>query len=885
MEWSTSINVWYELVMEARPPKLAEKILSKLQYDDVWKTTLGDFEEYYQYKLEREGIKAANRWYWQQVIKYAPSKVIHKIYWGAAMFKNYLKIAFRNIKNQKSYSFINIVGLGVGLSAFIMIALFVNYEFSYDSFHENSDRTYRVIAQQPDNEYLGSNWFAVTPTAMAATLKEDYPEIEKAAYFSRSRSVLRTETAAFQEWGATADGDFFDVFSFQMNAGNPLTALNDPYSIIITQTMANKLFGDDNPINKTIEQVYPNGETTQKTVTGVVVDPPKNSHFSFSYIANDQTTPYYKYNLKEWRNTNVYTFITLKEGFEKEEFESKLPGFTEKYIAASNNNQSNPNSVPNHALQAIQDIHLKSGFLNMNPGKLGDIKFVYMFGIVAVITLLIACINYMNLSTARSLTRHKEIGVRKVIGAYKSNLMMQFLSEAVVISLLSTFSALILTALLLPFFGEIMNRDLNYRIFLNLKFWFFTIGTSLLVGIISGSYPAFYLSKLKPVSVFKSNINSKKSSSFFRNLLVIGQFTVTAILLIGTMVVFQQLNYLKTTDTGLDREQIISIPNNDPELWDRFETVKTELLKTSGIEMISASQSDPIYMSSQTIWNGQEEGEELPIYVSPVHYDFQEMFGLEIIAGQNFSEERFKETDASYMINEVAAKELGWTPEEAIGKPFSVWGNDGTIVGVGKDFNFLSLDQPIAPLVLMLAPQYDSRYLLVKANGADTPRILSDIEQILNSFSPGFPFSYTFLDESYSQMYQDEVRMGTMFNFFSVLALLIACMGLFGLATFIAERRTKEIGIRKVLGANLFQILSLLNKDFIILVAISFLIAVPVAWYLSSNWLQEFAFRIDLSPKIFVFAAALLFGIAVLTVSFKSIKTAFSNPVESLKSE
>ncbi len=874
--------------MSERPPKLAEKILSKLQYDDVWKTTLGDFEEYYTYLKEKEGFSSANIWYWKQVLHYAPSKITHKIYWSVSMFKNYLKISFRTLIKQKSYSFINIIGLGIGLTAFFLISLFVSYEFNYDSFHENGDRTYRIIAQQPDNEYLGSNWYAITPTAMAATLKEDFPDVEYATYFTNTRTVLRTSTDAFSEWGVAADGDFFDIFTYVWYAGNQETALVDPYSIILTQSMAQKLFGDENPINRTIEQVYPNGKITEKTVTGVVANPPENSHFDFSFIANDQTTPYYNYNLNEWSNTNVYTFVQVRDGINEEDFAAKLDGFADTYISASEYYQDDLDALPNHALQPLEEIHLSSSNLNFNPSSTGDIKFVRMFAIVAVIILLIACVNYMNLSTARALTRGKEVGVRKVIGAYKSNLIMQFLSEAVIVSFISIIAAILAVFVLLPFFGDLINRDLNTAALMSWQFWTFVIAIGLVVGVVSGSYPAFYLSGQKPITVLKGNLKSGSGNTFFRNTLVIGQFSVTVILLISAIVVFEQLNFLRTTDTGLKREQIVSIPNNDPELWDRFETVKTELIKQSGIEMVTASQANPIYMSSRTsgtVWEGQEEGEELPIYVSPVHFDFQEMFGIDLVSGTPFSKDTFKETEASYIVNEAAIHELGWGSDDAIGKPFSVWGNDGYIVGVAEDFNFLSLDQPIAPLVLMLAPQYDSRYLLVKTNGENIQETMSKIEETLKTFSPGYPFSFSFLDESYENMYRDDIRMGELFNYFSIFALIIASLGLFGLATYIAERRTKEIGIRKVLGANLFQILTLLNKDFLKLVVVSFLIAGPIGWYLASTWLEDFAFRIELGPMVFIVAGVLTILVALFTVSYKSLRTGLANPVESLKNE
>lgn len=874
--------------MTNKPPKIAEKILSKLLYDDVWKTTLGDFEEYYFYLLEKEGRKYANKWYWQQVVRYAPSKFIHKIYWSISMFKNYLKIAFRSLKKQKSYSFINIFGLAIGLTCFVLIGLFIQYELSYDTFHEHSDRTYRVVAKQPGNEYLGSEWFALSPTAMAVTMKEDFPEIEYASYFGSTRSLVSNEDRSFIEWGVAADEDFFNTFTYQWYRGNSETALDDPNSIILTQTMADKLFGEENPIGKGVDQVYGNGKKITKTVTGVISDPPENSHFNFQYVVNDQTTPYYEYNLNEWSNTNNYTFITLKEGISAEEFSKKLPGFADTYIAATDYYQNNPDKLPIHQLQPLEDIHLKSSYLNFNPSSTGDIKYVYMFSVIAIIILLIACVNYMNLSTARSLTRAKEVGVRKVIGAIRSNLMMQFISEAVVISLLSIIAATLIIVGFLPTFGELVGRELTSQIFLSWKFWGFAFVTSLFVGIISGSYPAFYMSKLKPALILKSQVKGGKGNTFLRNALVIGQFAITIVLVIGSIVVFKQLDYIQTTDTGLNRDQVIAISSSDPELWERYETLEQELLKNPAVQSVSTSQFQPTQMSSRTVvsnWDELEEGKDLNVYISPVGFNFVEMLGIEVIAGRSFSKDQYKETSTDYLINEATLNELSWTAEEALGKSFAPWGAQGTIVGVVRDFNFLSLYQDIAPLTIMLAPQNNQRYVLAKVNAENVQETIASLETTFKEFSPSFPFSYSFLDDAYDNMYQSDLRLGQIFNYFTLLALIIACLGLFGLATFVTEQRTKEIGIRKVLGADLLQIISLLNKDFLKLVGVSFIIAAPIGWYVSQNWLQDFAFKISLDPFIFIGAGIITFGIALLTVSYKSIRTAAANPVDSLKSE
>lgn len=874
--------------MSNRPPKLAEKLLNKLLYDDVWKTTLGDFEEYYSYLEKKEGVEAANRWYWQQVLKYAPSKIIHKIYWSLSMFKNYLKIAFRSLKKQKSYSFINIFGLAIGLTCFVLIGLYVQHELSYDTFHANSDRTYRVISHQPGYGYLGSDWSSLSQTAMAVTMKKDFPEVEYAAYFGSTQGLMVNGERSFMEKGIVADEDFFQVFSYQWLRGNSKTALDDPASIILTQTMAEKLFGDENPIGKSIDQQFSDGKALTKMVTGVIADVPDNSHFSFQYVVNDKVSSYYQYNFDEWSNTSKYTYITLREGVNAEEFSKNLSDFSNTYIAPTNYFKSNPDKLPTLQLQPLEDIHLKSSHINFSPSSTGDIKYVYMFSVIGVIILLIACVNYMNLSTARSLTRAKEVGVRKVIGAIRSNLIMQFMSEAVVISLLSIVVASFIITLLLPSFSELVGRELSAQIFLSWKFWSTALATSLFVGVFSGSYPAFYLSKLEPALILKSQVKGGKGNTFLRNLLVIGQFTITIVLVIGSIVVFKQLEFIKNTDTGLDRDQIIAVSTSDNELWNRFKTLEEELLKNPSVQSISTSSYQPTQMTSRTTlseWEGSKEDDELQIYISPVGFNFTQILGIEIVAGRSFDEELYNENSTDFLLNEAALSQLGWSKAEALGKPFNAWGNEGTIVGIVKDFNFLSLYQTIAPLTIMLDPGSNQRYVLVKVNGDNVQETITSLETTFKTFSPGYPFSYSFLDETYENMYRSELRLGTVFNYFTIIALIIACLGLFGLATFVTEQRTKEIGIRKVLGADLFQIITLLNKDFLKLVTISFIIAAPIGWYFSQTWLEDFAFKISVSPFYFLVAGSFTFGIALLTVSYKSVKTAMANPVDSLKND
>lgn len=874
--------------MKSNPPKLAERILSKLLYDDVWKTTLGDFEEYYFYLLDKEGKERANKWYWQQVIKYAPSKIIHKIIWSSEMFLNYLKISFRNLFKHKSYSIINIVGLAIGLASFTLIALFVQYEFSFDTFHEKSDNTYLVIRYSPGEDYLGSDWFALTPTALAETIKDRIPEVEAAAYFGASGALLHTDDNSSTESGISVDGDFFDIFTYRWIYGKPSEAITDPASIVLTRSVSERFFGSQNPVGKTITLKFSYRDDMIKTITGVIENPPENSHLSFSYVLNHRSGLYYEYNYNEWSNTNEHTYIRLKESADIGDIEEKIAQVVAPFFNENDYYQEDPDRIPTLHLQNIEDIHLRSAHINFSAGGFGNIRFVTMFSVIGIIILLIASVNYMNLCTARSLTRGKEIGVRKTIGAFRSNLITQFISEAVIVSLISVALAFTLIVLFLPQFSELVNRNLSSQLFLSYNFWGLILIGSLIMGVLSGSYPAFFLSSFKPITALKGNIKSNGSAKNIRNALVVIQFSITSFLIIGTLVVSQQLKYIQTVDTGLDRDQIISITANDPGFWEKYQTVTQELKRNPNILDVTSSRYSPAYTTSRTSgieWDGKPEENELTIFVNPVNFNFTELMGIQIIAGSDFNKQTYTPENTQFILNESAARSIGWNPEKAIGQNLEVWGNKGNIAGVMKDFNFLPLHREIGPLVLILYPDSQQRLLHVKVDGQNIQETIDFLDESMATFSPGFPFDYTFLDSYYANLYRDESRLGNMFNSFTLLALFIACIGLFGLFTFIVEQRTKEIGIRKILGANLFQLISLLNQDLLRLIAVSFLISIPIGWYAANWWLSDFAYHIDLGFGIFLLTGLIAYGIALLTVSIKSFQTASANPVDSLKNE
>lgn len=874
--------------MKSKPPKLAEKILSRLQYDDVWKTTLGDFEEYYSYKAEKDGVAVANRWYWLQVIQYAPSKLIHKYYWGLEMFKNYLKIAYRNIQKNKSYSFINIFGLGVGIASFLLIGMYIVHEISYDSFHEDSDRIYRIVREAPDEIYLGSSWFGVNPMPLSIALADEFEGVEHSTAFNESEALLKVGQNTFYEFGINTDPEFFNVFSINWIIGDPTTSFRNPESIIMTQSLSEKYFGKENPLGKTVFFNSEDDEPMDRVVAGVIEDLPTNTQLEFDFIIPSFSKDDYERESTYWFNNNQYSYIKLLPGTNPNDLVPLISETINPNLLADPYYGNSPEKLPNFKLIPASEVHLSSSDINFNPGKIGDIKYIYMLSAIAFVILIIACVNYMNLATARSMSRAKEVGVRKVNGAFRSNIMMQFSAEAVIFSSIGIIFAFALVYMLLPAFSGLVDRSFDTSIFLSLPFWLALIGSGLIVGVISGSYPALYMSALHPIRIFKNQIKGGSGNRRLRNMLVISQFAITNILIVSSIVIIKQMDYIQSRDSGFDRDQILAVTITDPEVMNHYAALESLFESQSNILEVSSARKLPSEIRSQTSgvsWEGKAEDEILRVYHDRVNIDYVELLGIDVIAGRTFNHEMDTDTSNHLIINKTMAEQIGWTPEEAVGKDFTFWRRDAKIIGVIDDFNFLSYHFSMAPLMLRYENIVDRAELLLKVNPQNLQETISFVDNEIKKLSPNYPIEYAFLDDAFNNQYQNELTLGKILNYFTVLALVIACLGLFGLASFMMEQRTKEIGIRKVLGANLFQILSLLNKDFIRLVGISLLISIPVGWYLTSNWLKDFAFRIELGVGVFLASSVIAIIIALITVSFKSIQTAKANPVDSLKGE
>ena len=788
------------------------------------------------------------------------------------MLKNYIKIALRNIKKQKGYSFINIFGLATGMACCIVILLWVFDELSFDSYHKNSNELYRVVEEQL---YAGGQIFpvAVTPGPLAAELKNEYPEIKNAfRYTGAPRLLIRHEENIFYEPSiGMADPAIFEMLTFKFLKGNRENAFKSLFSIVLTQTMAKKYFGNEDPVGKAlkVENQY------DLTVTGVIEDIPKNSHLRFDGVIPFEILQAVGRRLDIWGNNSFYTYVQLEKSAKMEAVNEKIAEVIKEHLEGS---------VTTLYLQPITKIHLHSNFA-ADFGGHGDIKYVYIFSIIAFFVLIIACINFMNLTTARSSNRAKEVGMRKVSGAFKVDIIKQFLGESVFLAFLSLVLAVLIVILLLPSFNNLSGKELSVNIILNKAVFLGIFGIAAFTGIISGSYPAFFLSAFRPANVIKGSLRKGAKSAYFRRILVLIQFTLSIFLIIAAYVVQNQLNFISNKDLGYDKDQVIYMRTgaNSARYYEPF---KAELLRNSNILGVTAANNLPTYImnsSSGFNWEGKNPNDVILIHNTSVSYDYFKTMKMEILEGRAFSKEFTTDVNEAFIINEECAKLLG--EGSAVGKRFTRGNNNAKVIGVIKNFHFKSLSTEIEPMAISLFTPGGYSLFLIRISGNNISQNLTFIEDTWKHIAPNYPFEYTFLDEQFDRLYRAEQRMGKIFNYFTILGIFIACLGLLGLASFMAEQKTKEIGIRKVLGASIPNIVYLLSREFLILVGISNLIAWPIAYYFMNKWLQNYAYHAKIGIIIFIFSAVMAVLIALLTVSYQSIKAAKADPVRSLRYE
>ena len=782
------------------------------------------------------------------------------------MIRNYVKIAIRNMTKHSAYSVINIAGLSVGLTAFILIALWIQHELSYDRFHERSSQLYRII----ENQYYANNELfpvAVTPAPLGPYLKENFPEIENTTRTSEARFLFQHGDLKFNELGYMVDPSFFEMFSLDIVKGDQKTLLSNLDNIVISESLEKKYFQGKDPLGEVFRI-----NNNDFAVTGVFRDFPENSHMKFDYILPFEV--YVKFgldSLKTWNMNGYYTYAQLRKDAEVEKVNSNIKGVINKHVE---------DSKTEIYLQPVSSIHLHSKF-TADIGGHGDIQYIYIFSAVAAFVLIIACINFMNLSTARSTRRSKEVGIRKVVGAARTQLIRQFLMESIMFVLISLLVALVLAQLLLPSFNEISGKSLELS-FDSTQLWIILSCVMIVTSVISGSYPALFMSSFKPVTTLKGTLRSGKGAVIFRKVLVITQFTITVLLISGTIIVYHQLTFIRNKKLGFEKNNVISFRVSD-EIQKNLETFKNELLSASGVSGVTYTSNNLTYVGSSgggMEWEGKDPEVDILFHFLAVDYDFIKTFNIEMIDGRNFSREMATDS-AAIILNEEAIRQMGL--ENPVDKKVT-WDDPLTIIGVVKDFHFKSVHEKIEPLVIKVVANYYNRVYL-KLNAGDLTGAVGSVKDVYKKFSPDRPFDYTFLNEDFDKLYRAEQRTGTIFNYFAWIAIFISCLGLFGLVMFTIEQRVKEIGIRKVLGASVSNLFSLISSDFIRLIIISNVIAIPVAWYAMNQWLDSFAYRINIHWATFAVAAVASILIAWLTMSYQSIKAAVANPVNSLRNE
>jgi putative ABC transport system permease protein len=811
------------------------------------------------------------------------------------MFKNYFKIAWRNLVKNKTFSFINITGLASGLACFILIALYVTDELSYDRFNEKAHRIYRINS----DIIFGGNklHLAVTSDPMGAALKRDYPQVEEFVRFFTSGSKLIKKGSEFirENNVSHADSTLFDVFTLPIIGGDLKTALNDPNTVVVSESAAKKYFTTTDVIGKNIE-TNDKGSTLYK-ITAVIKDIPHNSHFNFDMIFSMDNVDY------QWGNFlshNHQTYLLLRPGTDYKEFEKNFKKFIDKYVipqaaqfmeVKSMDEFEKAGNKLEYSLMPLTSIHLRSdrvAEMSIN----GNIQYVYIFSAVALFVLVLACINFMNLSTARSASRAKEVGIRKVVGSEKRSLIKQFLTESILTTVISTVLAIAIAWLCLSWFNNLSAKQLHISDLLQTRYLVFLIALPLIVGLLAGLYPAFVLSSFNPIVVLKGKLSGGLKRSTLRNVLVVGQFTTSIFLIAATIIVFRQLNYIQTKKLGFSKDQML-IVNGTGALGNNRDAFKNEVAKLSGVKDATYAGYLPVSGSSRNDVSFSTEAtmtstNSVNMQVWNIDHNYIPLMEMEIVKGRNFSKEFGTDSNAT-IINETAAKLLGWS--DPVGKKLYTYFQDGgsntlvsrDVIGVVKNFHFESMKENIGPLCFRLADNYWATAF--KVNTADIKQLVSNIESKWKAMAPGMPFSYQFMDESFDNMYRVEQRTGKLGLTLAVIAILIACLGLFGLATYTAEQRIKEIGVRKVLGATISNIVSMLSKDFIVLVVIASVFAIPLAWWAMNKWLQDFAYRISIGWWVFAAAGTIALLIAVITVSSQAIKAALANPVKSLRTE
>ena len=857
------------------PPPWADRFLEWFCSPDLIDEFQGDLHEQYQKNIQQKGKKCANVHFIFDVIRlFRPSSMTRPSYFFySAMYRNYFITALRNFKSQKAYTFINVAGLSIGLACAILIALWVNDELKVDQFHEHGDRLYRLDRHVSFSDGNIYTWQSV-PKPLAQVLEKDIPEVEHAELVQwDNQHIISIGDKAYREKGKHLDTAFFEIFSFPLIEGTPTEVLKDPDAIVISESLATKYFGADwKENNKAVGQILRVDNSWDAKVTGVFEDVPNNSTMRFDIAMSMSrflsTRPW----LDHWGNSSLQIYVRLKEGADLAAVNAKIEGLIDKNHEGAN---------AKLFLHPYEDIYLRSDF---KDGQLvgGRIEYVRIFSLVALFILIIAAINFMNLASARASKRAREIGIRKVVGANRSTIFQQFMGESMLIALMALALSIVIVEMTLPSFNEMTEKELAIE-YLNPINLVLLIGIALFAGFLSGVYPALFLSSIRIIHVLKGTLKYSFKGAALRKGLVVFQFTLSILLIISTLTMYQQINYIQTKNLGLDKDNLLFM-SLEGKMAEQYEAFRQELLNQPGIVNVTTSSQDPLSVGNSTsdpTWEGKDPNSSLLFSIINANYDFVETMKMEIVKGRSFSNE-FATDTANYIINEATARAMGM--ENPVGQMMEFWQRKGQIVGVVKDFHFASLYTDIDPLIIRMDPE-ETWMMFVRIDATQTETALAALEKLHGEFNPSYPFQYRFLDENFQRTYKSEFTTGKLSNAFAVMAIFISCLGLFGLASFTAERRTKEISIRKILGASVSRLTILLFSDFTWLVLVAFAIAAPLGWLAMNNWLDSFEYHIDISLWVFILAGVAAMLIAWLTIGYQSMRLAMANPVKSLRTE
>lgn len=871
---------------DIKPPKWANKLLHFFCASHLVEEIEGDLHELFEERVLYAGEKKARFRYIVDVlslirpfaVKEKKSSYPKPSLFRRAMLKNNLKIAFRTFWKHKAFSFINVMGLSVGMSACLLIAMYVHFELTYDAFHKKADRIYRLATDlKTPSETLN---FSISSWAFAPNIKNEFPEVEAFTRLATRNYLVRNGDLKFKEEKTVfADSTFYKVFDFKLIKGDPQTALKDQMSVVFTEKSARKYFGDDDPMGKTL---LLGDDGIPATVTGVMKDIPENSQIKGDiFVSMSSYTQRFNKGVDEnWGDFGAITYLLLKPGTDPHKLSAKFPAFLENHAGKMMREQQMQMFF---IMEPLLEVYLHS---KREADESGSTENVYVFSIVAIFILLIACINFVNLTTARSVERAREVGVRKAVGAPRSALTRQFISESVLLCIFAFLIAVLLSAVSIRFFNDLSGKIVSTGIMDSLPFVGGLFAVAVLIGCLAGIYPAFVLSSFDPIMVLKGKFSAGTKGILLRKGLVTVQFSISIALIIATIVVYSQLDFMRNRDLGFSKDQMLVISSQTKPERNAFQE---SLLGLSTVKSTALSSRVPGSKSNQAyseIENAKGEMQTGNLEVYSVDFNFIEQFGLKVVAGRPFSKDFGSDSSKALVINEAAAKMLGYhSPQQALGKKYKQWGREGTIIGVVKDFHFKSLQESITPLTFRFLDWWNGNQLSVKISGASAKKTLASIENQWKIQNPDRPFTYFFMDEFFDRQYRSDERFEKLFFNFSILAIFISCLGLLGLASYSTVQRTKEIGVRKVMGASTASIVSLISVDFLKLVAVAIIIASPVAWYAMNSWLKNFAYQTEIKWWFFAVAAILSALLAFATISFLSIKAALMNPIKSLKTE